>query len=76
MLRTQLLALVRDLVDRGVPYDDAAAEFERAFFTEALGRTNGRIAEAAEAIGVHRNTFSRKVAEYGLKTRAARAKAR
>jgi DNA-binding NtrC family response regulator len=76
MLRTQLLTLVRDLVDRGVHYDEAAAEFERAYFAEALGRRNGRIAEAAEAIGVHRNTFSRKVAEYGLRSRAARTKAR
>lgn len=77
MLRTQLLALVRDLVERGVHYDDAVAEFERAYFAEALGRRNGRIAEAAEAIGVHRNTFSRKVAEYGLthRARARRSKA-
>jgi Fis family transcriptional regulator, factor for inversion stimulation protein len=68
-LRSQLVSLVREMVERGIQYDDARKEFERAFVSIALEHANGTIHGAAEHIGMHRNTLSRKMAEYGIKTR-------
>lgn len=66
-IRTQLDALVREMVAKGILYEDASAEFERRFVAFALEESAGNIGRAAERIGLHRNTFSRKVDEYGLK---------
>jgi transcriptional regulator of acetoin/glycerol metabolism len=32
----------------------------------ALERTGGQVAAAAELLGIHRNTLTRKIREYGL----------
>ncbi len=41
-------------------------EVEMAHIARVLGRTNGHIGEAARILGLHRNTLSRKLKEYGL----------
>jgi DNA-binding NtrC family response regulator len=66
-IRAQLDALVREMVAKGILYEDASKEFERRFVSYALEESGGNIGNAAERIGLHRNTFSRKLAEYGLK---------
>jgi DNA-binding NtrC family response regulator len=68
-LRSQLLSLVRDMVDKGIHYEDARKELERAFVATALERADGAIQEAAARIGMHRNTFSRKMAEHRVAPR-------
>jgi DNA-binding NtrC family response regulator len=57
------------MLDRGVRYDDARREFEKVFITRALERSGGGVGEAAELLGVHRNTVTRKMAEYKIKSR-------
>ena len=57
------------MLDRGVRYDDARREFEKVFITRALERSGGGVSEAAELLGVHRNTVTRKMAEYKIKSR-------
>jgi DNA-binding NtrC family response regulator len=66
-IRAQLDALVREMVVKGILYDDACKEFERRFVAYALEEAGGNIGRAAERLGLHRNTFSRKLDEYGLK---------
>jgi DNA-binding NtrC family response regulator len=66
-IRAQLDALVREMVVKGILYDDASKEFERRFVAYALEEADGNIGRAAARIGLHRNTFSRKLDEYGLK---------
>jgi DNA-binding NtrC family response regulator len=66
-IRAQLDALVHEMVAKGVLYEDASREFERRFVAYALEESDGNIGRAAERIGLHRNTFSRKLDEYGLK---------
>jgi Fis family transcriptional regulator len=66
-MRAQLEALVREMVDKGILYEDARKEFERRYITYALERGDGNIGRAAELIGLHRNTLSRKIAEYQIK---------
>ena len=55
------------MLDKGILYDDARQEFEKMFIARALQRTKGNLCDAAELLGLHRNTISRKMAEYRLK---------
>lgn len=65
-IRAQLDAVVREMVAKGILYEDACVEFERRFITCALSEEGGSIGRAAERIGMHRNTFSRKMDDYGI----------
>jgi len=68
-VREQLDSLVQQMLDRGVRYEDARREFEKVFITRALQRSNGCLGDAAELLGIHRNTVTRKMAEYKIKHR-------
>jgi DNA-binding NtrC family response regulator len=67
-VREQLDSLVQQMLDRGVRYEDARREFEKVFITRALQRSNGCVGDAAELLGIHRNTVTRKMTEYRIKT--------
>ena len=67
-MRAQLESLVKELVARGVYYEDARKEFERRYIEHALRKADGSISGAATVMGVHRNTLTRKMAEYKVKT--------
>jgi len=66
-VRAQLEGLVREMVNKGILFDEARQEFERRFIACALETEDGNISRAAERIGMHRNTLSRKMDEYGIK---------
>ena len=68
-MRDQLDSLVQQMLERGVRYDDARREFEKVFITRALQRSNGCVGDAAELLGIHRNTVTRKMSEYKIKSR-------
>jgi Fis family transcriptional regulator, factor for inversion stimulation protein len=50
-----------------VRYEDAQREFEKKFITRVLMKADGNLCEAADMLGMHRNTLSRKIAEYHLR---------
>jgi DNA-binding NtrC family response regulator len=58
---------VQELLDRGVLYDDARREFEKMIISRALQRSKGSVGDAADLLGLHRNTVARKMAEYRIK---------
>ena len=66
-LRELLEALVEALVTKGVPYDDARRAFEKRYIERALEESEGSVGGAADLMGVHRNTVTRKMAEYRIK---------
>ena len=66
-MRESLERLVSEMLDKGVRYDDVRRELEKLSITRALQRTKGSLGEAAELLGVHRNTLTRKIAEYRIK---------
>jgi DNA-binding NtrC family response regulator len=68
-VREQLDSLVQQMLDRGVRYEDARREFEKVFISRALQRSNGCVGDAAELLGIHRNTVTRKMTEYKIKSR-------
>ena len=66
-LRDQLDHLVDEMVSRGIRYEDAQREFEKRFIAHVLARSDGNLCRAADTLGMHRNTLSRKIAEYRLR---------
>jgi DNA-binding NtrC family response regulator len=66
-VRDKLESLVQEMLDRGVRYDDARQEFEKVFITCALQRSKGSVGEAADLLGIHRNTVARKMTEYRIR---------
>jgi Fis family transcriptional regulator len=70
ILREQLERLIDDLVARGVRYDDAQREFEKRFITRVLAKADGNLCKAADLLGMHRNTLSRKITEHRLRRSA------
>ena len=67
LLREQLERLVDDMVSRGIRYEDAQREFEKRFIAHVLAKADGNMCRAADLLGMHRNTLSRKIAEHRLR---------
>ena len=70
LLRDQLDHLVDEMVTKGVRFEDANREFEKRFITHVLSKADGNLCRAADLLGMHRNTLSRKIAEYRLRRSA------
>jgi two-component system nitrogen regulation response regulator GlnG len=56
------------LLDAGSPevWDQLTRQFEARLIVTALGTTRGRRIEAAQKLGIGRNTITRKIQELGL----------
>ena len=66
-MRDQLEKLVQEMLDKGILYDDARREFEKMFIARALQRSKGNVGDAADLLGMHRNTVARKISEYRIR---------
>jgi DNA-binding NtrC family response regulator len=66
-VRDQLEKLVQEMLDKGILYDDARREFEKMFIARALQRSKGNVGDAADLLGMHRNTVARKISEYRIR---------
>jgi DNA-binding NtrC family response regulator len=62
--------LVAQMVEKGVHYEDALREFDRRFIATVVEKSDGNLCKAADALGVHRNTLSRKLKDLKIKARA------
>ena len=69
-MRETLEHLVEEMVTKGIRYEDAHREFEKRFIAQVLVKADGNLCKAADLLGMHRNTLSRKIAEYRLKRTA------
>jgi DNA-binding NtrC family response regulator len=67
VISDRLERLVEEMVDRDVQFLDAVREFEKRFITRVLGKCDGSLTKAADTLGVHRNTLTRKMVEYKIK---------
>jgi Fis family transcriptional regulator len=65
----KLERLVEEMVAKGIRFSDASREFERRFISRVLAGSEGNLSKAADVLGIHRNTLSRKIAEHRLKRR-------
>jgi DNA-binding protein Fis len=65
-MKEQLETLINQMVDHGISYEDALSEFEKRFIKKVLEKSNGNQSKAAQMLGIHRNTLSRKIEELDL----------
>ncbi len=65
-MKDQLEALINQMVDHGIHYSEAVGEFEKKFIRKVLDRNNGNQSKTAQVLGIHRNTLSRKIEDFGL----------
>jgi DNA-binding NtrC family response regulator len=65
-VKEKLESLVAEMIEKRILLDEAVYAFEKKFIQIALGQTNGNQSKAAEVLGVHRNTLSRKIALHKL----------
>lgn len=65
-MKDQLDGLVTQMVEKGILFDEAVEEFEKRFIKRVLDRNNGNQSRTAQALGIHRNTLSRKIDEYKI----------
>ena len=69
MIAERLQRLVDEMIAKGVQFDDAVHEFEERFIASVLGQCDGSLTKAADALGIHRNTLTRKMGEYRIRKR-------
>ncbi len=68
-MKDQLETVIQQMVDKGIRYDVASQDFEKRYIHRVLERSRGNQSQAARLLGIHRNTLSRKMAEYNLEKR-------
>jgi Fis family transcriptional regulator len=65
-VKQQLEALVTEMVEKGILFDEAKREFEKRFIARVLQRHRGNLSRAAQDLKIHRNTLGKKIEEYKL----------
>jgi len=73
-MKEQLDALINQMVEHGIAYEDAVCEFEKRFIRRVLELARGNQSKAAQTLGIHRNTLGRKIEEFNLDHRPKRRK--
>jgi hypothetical protein len=63
-VKAELEALIEQMITRGILYDEAVKEFEKKFILSTLARHKHNLSKAAAALGIHRNTLSKRLLEY------------
>jgi DNA-binding NtrC family response regulator len=66
-MNERLQRLIEEMVEKGIRFADASREFERRFISRVLADSDGNLSKAADVLGIHRNTLSRKIAEHRIK---------
>jgi len=67
-VKQQLEALVTEMVDKGIRFEEAKREFEKRFIARVLQRHRGNLSRAAADLKIHRNTLGKKIGEYKLQS--------
>lgn len=63
-LRSQMETLIEEMLDGQIMLGEAISEFEKLYIQKALTRYNEHLSQTASALGIHRNTLSKRVATY------------
>jgi len=70
-MRARLEALIDEMLDGQIMLDEALTEFEKLYIQKALARNKEHLSRTAASLGIHRNTLSKRVADYRTQERAA-----
>ncbi len=65
-MKTQLEEIALKMYRSGMSYPDAIAEFKKAVIQNALKECGGHQVNAAQHLGIHRNSLARLISELRL----------
>ena len=65
-MKDQLEALVGQMVERGIQFDEAVNEFEKKFIKRILDRSRGNQSRAARLLGIGERTLYRVMQDWKL----------
>ena len=68
-IRPRLEAVIEEMLDGHIMLDEALEEFEKLYIQKAYTRNKKRITHTATALGIHRNTISKRVNSYRAQER-------
>ena len=74
MMHNRLENLIDEMLEGQILLDEAMAEFEKLYIKKALARNKQHLSNTATAIGIHRNTLSKRVATYTKQERRLESK--
>ena len=63
-IRTRMEILIEEMLDGHILLNEAISEFEKLYIQKALKRNDKHLSKTADALGIHRNTLSKRVAAY------------
>ncbi len=63
-------SLIEEMLDGQIMLNEAISEFEKLYIQKALARYNEHLSQTANALGIHRNTLSKRVATYQAPAKA------
>lgn len=75
-MRARLEQLIDEMLDGKILLDEALAEFEKLYIQKALARNAAHLSQTAAKLGIHRNTLSKRVADYRAQERIAKTPTR
>jgi hypothetical protein len=67
-MKDRVAPLVACVLDGGLFLEETIELVERALIEGALLRADGNQSAASKALGIHRNTMKRKIADYNITT--------
>ena len=70
MIHNRLESLAEEMLEGRILLEEAIAEFEKVYIKKALARHKQHLSKTAAILGIHRNTLSKRVANYDKQERA------
>jgi DNA-binding NtrC family response regulator len=58
--------VIDEMLGAGLLWTEVSCQFEKLYILAALKKSRGSVQGAAQLMGIHRNTLSNKVREYGI----------
>lgn len=71
-MRKQMESLIGEMLDGRILLEEAITEFEKIYIQKALERNSEHLSKTANALGIHRNTLSKRVASYNGKPKVSK----
>ena len=71
-MRNQMAQLIAQMIDGRIQLDEAVEEFEKIYIQQALKLNSDNLSKTAAALGIHRNTLSKRVASYNGHNKVAK----
>lgn len=63
-IRNRMELLIEEMLDGQIMLNEAMSEFEKLYIQKALLRYKDHLSQTASALGIHRNTLSKRVSTY------------